>query len=188
MSGKVHVNYGASSYEHGVTLSFTMGGSSGRQLLENRIHQVFAESLKKPGIDWIRPRRFLWEIDLDGMRNFFPDFARADWMRGLTFVEPDIVQEPGFVFDRPKTDLRILLQLNAQEISLSQQRRIFLSHKSTNKPLVRDFYETLKLLGFEPWLDEKDMVAGDVPHRTLQEGMRSSCAAVFFITPGLPPV
>jgi len=32
--------------------------------------------------------------------------------------------------------------------------KIFLSHKGTDKPRIRNYHETLKLLGFDPWLDE----------------------------------
>jgi len=48
---------------------------------------------------------------------------------------------------------------------LSQQNRIFLSHKNSNKPMVRRFYDVLEELGFAPWLDEEDMLAGDNRHR-----------------------
>jgi hypothetical protein len=60
--------------------------------------------------------------------------------------------------------------------------RIFLSHKTVDKALVRDYDETLELLGLKPWLDEDDMPAGAELHRAVQKGMKESCAAVFFIT------
>lgn len=61
--------------------------------------------------------------------------------------------------------------------------KIFLSHKSADKPKVREYYETLKLLGFDPWLDEHAMTAGSNLERSLLEGMANSCAAIFFVTP-----
>lgn len=61
--------------------------------------------------------------------------------------------------------------------------RIFLSHKSVDKAVVRDFKLTLEMVGLSPWLDEDDMPAGSELHRALQKGMKDSCAAVFFITP-----
>lgn len=60
--------------------------------------------------------------------------------------------------------------------------KVFLSHKSVNKPKVREFKKTLQLLGFEPWLDEDNMHAGVELERALLQGMKDSCAAVFFIT------
>ncbi|MDI1480371.1 toll/interleukin-1 receptor domain-containing protein [Polyangium sp. y55x31] len=61
--------------------------------------------------------------------------------------------------------------------------RVFLSHKNADKPKVREYYETLKLLGFDPWLDEHAMAAGANLERALLEGMNQSCAAIFFVTP-----
>lgn len=39
----------------------------------------------------------------------------------------------------------------------SPQFDFFLSHKSTNKPLMRTFRNGLKFLGYQTWLDEEDM-------------------------------
>lgn len=61
--------------------------------------------------------------------------------------------------------------------------RIFLSHKSADKAVVRDYKKTLELLGLKPWLDEDDLPAGAELHRGIQNGMRDSVAAIFFITP-----
>jgi hypothetical protein len=60
--------------------------------------------------------------------------------------------------------------------------RIFLSHKGTDKPLVREFFQTLQLIGLNPWLDEDAMTAGVPLERSLLKGIKESCAAIFFIT------
>jgi hypothetical protein len=60
---------------------------------------------------------------------------------------------------------------------------IFLSHKSVDKPRVRPYYDLLSELGLDPWLDERDMKAGDTLHREIADGFDRSCAVVFFITP-----
>ncbi len=62
------------------------------------------------------------------------------------------------------------------------ETRIFLSHKSADKPLVRRYHDTLKTLGFMPWLDESVMPAGANLEREIFKGFAESCAAVFFIT------
>ena len=67
-------------------------------------------------------------------------------------------------------------------MSTDDPRKIFLSHKSSDKDLVLDFKETLDLLGYETWLDEDDMPAGTTLERGLLRGMRESRAVVFFIT------
>jgi len=60
--------------------------------------------------------------------------------------------------------------------------RIFLSHKSVDKPVVYRYYQALKEVGFDPWLDEEAMPAGTNLERGLFQGFQESCAAVFFIT------
>ena len=61
--------------------------------------------------------------------------------------------------------------------------KVFLSHKGSDKPRVREFKKTLELLGFDPWLDEDSMRAGAELERAILKGFSDSCAAVFFITP-----
>ena len=65
----------------------------------------------------------------------------------------------------------------------TESKRIFLSHKGTDKGMVIDFKETLDLLGYKPWVDDAAMPAGTELERGLLKGMEESCAAVFFITP-----
>jgi hypothetical protein len=66
---------------------------------------------------------------------------------------------------------------------MKRPAKIFLSHKTVDKDVVRDFKATLELLGLQAWLDEDELIAGVELHRGLQAGMKESCAAVFFITP-----
>ena len=61
-------------------------------------------------------------------------------------------------------------------------KKIFLSHKGSDKEKVVDFKYTLELLGYEPWLDDDAMPAGTSVERGILEGMKTSCAVVFFIT------
>ena len=60
--------------------------------------------------------------------------------------------------------------------------KIFLSHKSTDKALVRRFQSALEELGFVPWLDETAMPPFLTLGRGIYEGIAESCACVFFIT------
>ena len=61
--------------------------------------------------------------------------------------------------------------------------RIFLSHRSVDKEMVREYRDTLESMGYRTWMDEYDLRAGDRLERSLQKGMAMSCAVVFFITP-----
>jgi len=59
---------------------------------------------------------------------------------------------------------------------------IFLSHKSIDKELVIRIKNVLDASGFAPWIDEERMTAGTALDRAILDGMKGSCAAVFFIT------
>nr|MBK7064143.1 TIR domain-containing protein [Deltaproteobacteria bacterium] len=60
--------------------------------------------------------------------------------------------------------------------------RVFLSHKSADKELVRRVHAALRELGFDPWLDDDAMPAGALTERALVDGIEQSCAAAFFVT------
>jgi hypothetical protein len=69
------------------------------------------------------------------------------------------------------------------EMASTDAKKVFLSHKGVDKGKVRDFKETLQLLGYSPWLDDDAMPAGVTAYRAILQGMKESCAVVFFITP-----
>ena len=69
------------------------------------------------------------------------------------------------------------------DMTISEAKRVFLSHKGVNKDMVIEFKDTLELLGYESWLDEDAMPAGTPLERGLLQGMKDSCGVVFFITP-----
>lgn len=69
------------------------------------------------------------------------------------------------------------------DMTMSDSKKIFLSHKGVDKDSVIDFKKTLELLGYDPWIDEDEMPAGTPLERGLLRGMQDSCGIVFFITP-----
>lgn len=79
-------------------------------------------------------------------------------------------------------EVRDLQAVPLHWIPKENETRIFLSHKSIDKPLVQRYYNILKELGFNPWLDVWDMPAGKNLERDLLKGFEEACAAVFFIT------
>lgn len=79
-------------------------------------------------------------------------------------------------------ELYILLQKHELVMGVVGMK-VFLSHKGIDKKKVRDFKNTLELIGFEPWLDEDAMNAGVQLERGIMQGFKDSCAAVFFVTP-----
>jgi len=79
--------------------------------------------------------------------------------------------------------IRELAGVPLDQIPNDNECKIFLSHKTVDKPIVEPFYNVLSSLGFQPWLDSKDMKAGDVLHREITQGFDESCAVIFFVTP-----
>jgi len=68
-------------------------------------------------------------------------------------------------------------------MTISNSKKVFLSHKGVDKEYVIDFKKSLELLRYDPWLDEDAMPAGTPLERGLLQGMQDSCGVVFFITP-----
>lgn len=126
-------------------------------------------------------------IDTGKIREIFPDLFVHSWMKGRIkalyeyYVNKDEQLLTTSFSPQPKT--YISLSISKREIRESMPKRIFLSHKSANKPYIREFFKTLLQLGLEPWIDEEDMHAGAKLERALLKGMQDSCAAIFFITP-----
>lgn len=94
----------------------------------------------------------------------------------------EISHRLGDVADLASPDARALQAVPLNRIPSPDQSKIFLSHKSIDKPLVYRYYNTLKEIGFNPWLDEPAMAAGSNLEREILKGFQESCAAAFFIT------
>jgi hypothetical protein len=88
----------------------------------------------------------------------------------------------GDVANLATPEARSVQAVPLSRIPSPNEAKIFLSHKSVDKPLVYRHYNPLKTLGFDPWLDERGMPAGSNLEREVLRGFEESCAAVFFIT------
>lgn len=97
------------------------------------------------------------------------------------FLE-ELSQRLGTAADLATPEARDLQAVPMNRLLGRSEGKIFLSHKSVDKPLVYRYYHALKVLGFDPWLDESNMAVGSNLERELVRGFQESCAAVFFIT------
>lgn len=116
-------------------------------------------------------------------------------LANVAFDDPLVVALPPFPFTGENEAKAQVTQEAAQiifdaekkrymdKIENDRPKRIFLSHRSMDKEIVRDVAATLREIGFDPWLDEDAMPAGANLERAIKDGMVSSCAAVFFVTP-----
>jgi len=139
----------------------------------------------------------MWRVDLEFLRSFFDERHSVDWLGGEYDLEPDVdieredeaISAAGLEMEgvvrvpRFRENTFVRFAITREGVLMSRHRKVFLSHKGKNKPDVREFAETLRALGFDPWLDEDAMPAGQELERALLKGMKESCAAVFFITP-----
>jgi len=53
-------------------------------------------------------------------------------------------------------------------------QRVFLCHSSSDKPAVRALYRRLRTDGFQPWLDEEDLLPGQTWEYEIQQAVRSA--------------
>jgi hypothetical protein len=112
---------------------------------------------------------------------------RDDWINlfRTLIVRPfvdELSHRLGDAADLASPDARSLQAVPLNRIPTDKEVKIFLSHKSVDKPLVYRYYHALREVKFSPWLDEPDMAAGVSLEREIFRGFEESCAAVFFIT------
>ena len=112
---------------------------------------------------------------------------RAEWIPLFLslVVRPfaeDLSHRVGEAANMATPEARAVQAVPFSRIPSPKEVKIFLSHKSVDKPLVYRYYHALKEVGFDPWLDESNMAAGANLERELLRGFEESCAAVFFIT------
>jgi hypothetical protein len=112
---------------------------------------------------------------------------RAEWISLFLsliirpFVD-DLTYKVGEVANIASPEARAIQAVPFTRIPNQNETKIFLSHKSVDKPLVYRYYYALKQVGLDPWLDEPDMAAGVHLENGILRGFEQSCASVFFIT------
>jgi hypothetical protein len=131
-------------------------------------------------IDWLRHEKKNWWLDVDRLKGTFPNLKLHGNWRGQIPCEPEVEDENGGTVAPIIT--QVVFSILPDEVPQMQGRKIFLSHKGEDKKLVRRFQRALEVIGYEVWLDEKNLKAGDQLERGILKGFEESCAAVFFIT------
>ena len=60
--------------------------------------------------------------------------------------------------------------------------RIFLCHASEDKPQVREVYDRLKAAGFEPWMDEHDILPGQTFDGAIETALETCDFVLVFLS------
>lgn len=144
----------------------------------------WAEKLvESQNINWLFFESGVWTLDFKKFYQFFDSEGKPEWAEGVVnpIVEVEQVERQSFQKQRKETSVKFII--TRKEVLDSMSKKLFLSHKSIDKPIVRDYCQSLSLIGYDPWIDEDSMVAGQSLERTLLSGIKDSCAAIFFITP-----
>jgi hypothetical protein len=121
------------------------------------------------------------DVGVAGLSEDNKELARQRLVRHFGLTSRDVV-----LFSTPQgfnvAEYDVMMRRHEYAKGIAPMK-VFLSHKTADKPLVRQFKQLLVELGFDPWLDEDAMSAGTELERALLKGFADSCAAVFFITP-----
>jgi hypothetical protein len=60
--------------------------------------------------------------------------------------------------------------------------KIFLCHANEDKPQVRDIYQRLKAEGFQSWLDEEDLLPGQLWDQEIRKALKASDFILIFFS------
>lgn len=169
------------------------------KMQERQVVEKIEEIIHAGQYNWLRRNGNLWEVDADTLAQCIdayhnlPAWFKGSITVGLSCELDEIFPEPRIGYDnkilppqptlyrRFKTFAKLII--DEEIVSEQASKKIFLSHKSVDKEMVRRYGIALATMGFEVWLDEDAMPAGTSLERGLSSGFKDSCAAVFFITP-----
>lgn len=163
----------SSSNELNLNISFI--GRLGKKGAFTKLERVINEGQ----INWIKKDGKRWLINLDILKQSFTQLTYTKFIKGFVVAEAEYEMDAS---SKVMILTHVYFSITEAEIRMSQSRKIFLSHKSKDKKLVRRFQRALEATGHDVWIDEKNLKAGDHLERSILKGFKESCAAVFFIT------
>ena len=150
---------------------------------EKEAFKIVSKLIEKSSINWIKPTKHEWIVDTELAKKELPNLEVYPWFKGTLYITPELDIEESDSFGEVEEESIYRLFILKEDVLMNSNNKIFLSHKGKNKPLIREFNTTLKLLRYDTWMDEEAMNAGASLDRSLLDGMKKSCAAVFFVTP-----
>jgi formylglycine-generating enzyme required for sulfatase activity len=96
-----------------------------------------------------------------------------------------LLTDNGVTYERIRETIREIRSTEfASNITAMRTLRVFLCHASVDKPAVRELYQRLRADGFEPWLDEEDLLPGQDWQREIPKAVRNSDVVIVCLSRG----
>jgi len=168
-----------SAGREGLTINFPIY----RKASPRETTQIISETLKTNQVDWLQYEKPRWKFFTEKFKHYFSSFENESWLEGELTLELEHETNIEIAFNKPSERSYGRFVITSEFVREQLPKKIFLSHKGIDKPLIRRFKSALESVGFDTWLDEDAMVAGAELERSLLKGFQNSCAAVFFVTP-----
>lgn len=172
-------DFGHNPKEPGVQITFSYHS----YVSEYDVLRFMIKDLRQNGVEWIYKDKSGWRIKTGALKKEFSELSEFRWLDGVVTPAVSIEYKRRKIFDWEEDQTFYKLILTPEIVAEQMPNRIFLSHKSVDKPRVRRLKAALEAVGAQPWLDEDAMRAGAELERSILQGFEDSCAAVFIITP-----
>lgn len=163
--------------EPGITITFPLF----QRANISKATKLINEAIKSNDIEWLRfVRQGHWLFDCENFKKQFPDYSNEAWLRGKVLLAVDLeerretVGSGGWKHEEDRTSYQFIITPNIAKEQMP--KKVFLSHKSADKDIVRRYKAALTSVGIDAWLDEDAMPAGTELERELLKGFEDSCA------------
>lgn len=100
------------------------------------------------------------------------NYYQIDTKAGYEALYRHLTNQP--IAIKPELEAIKAFPPHTRQTDLYRPLRVFLCHSSKDKPKIRDLYNSLKLEGIEPWLDEKQILPGQDWQFEITKAVRNS--------------
>ncbi|MDU0291064.1 toll/interleukin-1 receptor domain-containing protein [Saccharothrix longispora] len=126
---------------------------------------------------WHRPDEWWWQVFAD-----FDDGVLADPYARLIRAVADRLPANGEAARLCRTYFDARQGNTTVTTSPADRKPVFLCHASQDKPAVRALHARLRSDGFDPWLDEEDLLPGQDWDRQIRYALRDSVAVLVLVS------
>lgn len=144
------------------------------------VGQKLQKRISEGSLPWLSFEKRVWRVNLNRLQQDFDHYHLDKRWKGNISTEAEVDEVKGIGPGTSNTQVSFAITM--EELIAQTRSKIFLSHKGEDKKMVRRFLRALEAVGYEVWLDEKDLKAGDHLERGIRQGFEESGAAIFFIT------